>query len=186
MVCKERITGTIFTDGSGIKNKHWKKLDRAGWGYAVMNGDVFVGGKYGPVQGQLQTVPRSELIAILKVLEDCTLPVAIHTDHKNHVQSYKRGKGYCLRWNAPHLDIWLKIWQEIDRLDPQEGELTLKWVKAHTSARRDESDDERAKRIGNAKADSLAGSGRAMHDVPNGICKQVERDHKLEWKTRYG
>ena len=110
------FSGSIFTDGSGRMLKDVMELCRCGWGAAFLRDLKLHAGCWGNLPGDIQTAPRAELYAIWFVLHRGTTPLFIYTDHDNHVKAIRDGKAHCLRWNAPHLDLWKKIWVEIDRL----------------------------------------------------------------------
>ena len=70
---------------------------------------------YGPLNGPIQTTPRAELEAIALVLQYALPPICIVSDHKNHVEAFNRGRKHCCKMMSPMIDIWLRIWQRVDR-----------------------------------------------------------------------
>ena len=86
------LTGDIFVDGSGSAFRWLWEAVRAGWGVAQVTGRVFVGGFYGNLTGDCQTVPRAELVAIARALAVAKKPFRIVSDHLNHVEAIGKGK----------------------------------------------------------------------------------------------
>ena len=167
-------TGNVYVDGSG-KSRLWSRdltrpWTRCGWG-AVMR----VRGAWRGVCGSLpqepkvlgeQSVPRAGLFAICYVLEVAILPITIWTDHKNHKDAFTKGKAYCTRWDAPHLDLWTRIWFLVEDLGGLGENLQVRWTPAHKRATVDEEWWQAEVRKGNAKADEAANQGRELHEVP--------------------
>ena len=56
----------------------------------MMNGTQVVGGKYGSLPGDIQSVPRSELFAILQVLKAGSGKLVIYTDDLSVGGAYSR------------------------------------------------------------------------------------------------
>jgi hypothetical protein len=75
------FTGMVFTDGSMRQRLWWPESARAGWGASQLNNGIATVAFYGTLPGPLQTVPRSEMMAIIQTLRRTILPVRIHTDH---------------------------------------------------------------------------------------------------------
>ena len=86
------LTGDIFVDGSGSTFRWLWEAVRAGWGVAQVTGRDFVGGFYGNLAGESQTVPRAELVAIARALAVAKKPFRIVSDHLNHVEAIGKGK----------------------------------------------------------------------------------------------
>jgi len=59
-----------YLDGSGGEHTSSKRLRRCGWAVVHMVGEQPVGGMSGALPGVSQTVPRSELLALVQLLED--------------------------------------------------------------------------------------------------------------------
>ena len=62
------ITGNIFVDGSGSAFRWLWEAVRVGCGVAQVTGREFIGGFYGTLAGDNQTVPREEMVAIARAL----------------------------------------------------------------------------------------------------------------------
>ena len=91
------MSGTIFVDGSGKLRRYLPSATRCGWATVQMSGESLVGAMYGNLEGREQTVPRAELMAIVRTLEIALLPVVIYCDHKNHVDAIAKGRAFCTR-----------------------------------------------------------------------------------------
>ena len=106
--------GDIFVDGSGSTFRWLWEAVRAGWGVAQVTGRTFIGGFYGNLAGDSQTVPRAELVAIARALAVARKPFRIVSDHLNHVEAIKKGKAWCLDVMGPMRDLWVEVWDLIE------------------------------------------------------------------------
>ena len=91
---------------------------------------------YGPLSGYPQTTPRAELEAIACTLEHALPPILIVTDHMNHVDAYYKGRQHCLKVNSPLIDIWVRIWKQVNRIGRKN--VNLKWVPSYQSPKTNE------------------------------------------------
>eukprot|EP00973_Karenia_brevis_P085074 11808315-Karenia_brevis.AAC.1 len=94
----------------------WPDLNRAGWCAAQVAHGKLVGGMYGTVPGQEQSVPRAELYALRAAMPLLMPPVRIWMDHANHVRAIQKGRRWCLAPMRPHVDLWQHIWRHIDEM----------------------------------------------------------------------
>ena len=133
--------GRYHTDGSGGKYSSYAIIRRCGIGIVYMSqcdhdyADpellcpevLFLWGAFSALPGNCQTVPRSELMAVLTVLQRIEDgPTEVVTDCKVNVDAYAKGKTHCL--DCVHADLWDAVWQILETRDIQ---LTLRWCKGH-------------------------------------------------------
>ena len=122
--------GRYYTDGSGGHLGAFPVLRRCGFSVAVVECErqltSFVWGCFSPLPGLRQSVPRSELYAILTVLRNVADgDVEIVTDSKTCADSYSTGKEHCSQ--SVNADLWCEAWRHVERL----GRVIVRWVKAH-------------------------------------------------------
>ena len=94
--------GRYYTDGSGGHFGAFPVLRRCGFSVAIVECEgsqaSFGWGCFSPYPGSRQSVPRSELYAILTVLHNVVSgDVEIVTDSKTCADSYSHGKDHCSR-----------------------------------------------------------------------------------------
>ena len=118
---------------------------------------IIMGGMYGTLGGENQTVPRAELWAMYVALSYARKPFRIVTDHLNHVHAISKGKAWCLDAMNPHRDLWGLVWDLIDSHGGISDEVQFQWQRAHLSIDDADSDQDRHLRGGNSWADQLAG-----------------------------
>jgi hypothetical protein len=129
--------GKYWTDGSGGDHGSIPALSRCGCGIATMTvqaeGDRQAVARSWAVHfalpGSMQSVPRSELHAILVVLQsvEIWLPVDIASDSLVNVALYRKGPRFTK--NAANPDLWLQVWEAV-RL--RTAETTVRWIRSHT------------------------------------------------------
>ena len=119
---------------------------------------------YGPLNGQHQSTPRAELEAIACALENALPPVCIVTDHINHRDTFRKGRRHCCRISNPMIDIWIRVWKQVDRLGIQN--VKIRWFPSHQHKVDGEKWQRRVDRRANAAADKVADWGREVHDLP--------------------
>ena len=134
-------------------------------------------GFWGPLNGEHQSTPRAELEAIAIVLEHADPPICIVTDHQNHVKAFKKGRRHCCKITSPMLDIWLRIWNQVDRLG--HPNVRMRWVPSHQQAHDNETWQQRVDRRVNQAADNYADRGGNVHDLPKETAKEVKNAEKL-------
>ena len=122
--------GRYYTDGSGGHFGAFPVLRRCGFSVAVVECEgsqaSFVWGCFSPLPGSRQSVPRSELYAILTVLRNVVSgDVEIITDSKTCADSYSQGRDHCVQ--SVNADLWCEAWRHVGRL----GAVVVRWVKAH-------------------------------------------------------
>ena len=163
-----RPSGDIAVDGSGMMFPWLKELSRCGWGVVATCGFTLRGGIFGALDGPKQTVPRAELQAIWEALKWAVTPMRIISDHKNHVDAIAKGKAFCVSPTNEHVDLWKKVWSEIERHGGIGDELTVVWQAAHMEIDAVEDPDEKQRIFANNQADEAAKKGRLLHDLPMG------------------
>ena len=158
-------SGTYWTDGSGGRHSAFPSLRRCGLAVSVVQPrqggwPEFCWGAYMCLPGAKQTVPRSELMACILVLQNVSSgPVMIATDSWITVLGFRRGpEGYQAHENA---DLWALFWVQVRRLGTC---VDLRWVKAHaTTLHLSQGRVSLLDLFGNACADTLA--DRAAKDA---------------------
>ena len=98
------LTGDMFTDRSGAVYPWATVLSRAGWAAVQVVDGRQGAGVQGALAGTQQTVPRAELYATLAALSLAYKPARIFSDHLSHVQSFRKGEGWCTSPLRPHVD----------------------------------------------------------------------------------
>ena len=157
--------GRAYTDGAckGV----FRRTRRAGWGFIV--GCSALGGQwsmYGTCPDAYASALRSELWAIVALLQRAIPPLCIYTDNAEVVWGFNCGALYTCRAGRLGADLWRRIWHLAgDMGGAQQGtlcesELGVKKVKGHLK----EADVEAGKIsfedwAGNSKADALANMG---------------------------
>ena len=139
---------------------------------------------FGPLNGQHQFTPRAELEAIACALEHALPPVCIVTDHINHRDSFRKGRRHCCRINNPMVDIWIRVWKQVDRLGVQNAK--VRWFPSHQFTVEGESWQRRVDRRANAAADKMADKGREVHDIPKHTQTEYNHIEKPLWNTTSG
>ena len=127
----------------------------------------------GPLQGNIQTTPRAELMAIFVAVAFGRSPKRIVSDHLNHVVALRNwmllGDTSFLNPTYPNVDIWRKLHAAIIRrggLREEEGEahhFSIIWQPSHTRATVFETQGMKHLRRGNSAADYFANMGRSLH-----------------------
>ena len=104
-------------------------LRRCGFGIARLQRDMmFDYGFYAALPGVMQTVPRSELFAVLVAIRLCAVGTFLHivTDSLTTHDLFKAGvDGHAWRHSA-NADLWALVWAQVSHKS-----VTLHWVKAH-------------------------------------------------------
>ena len=70
------------------------------------------------------------------------------------------------------LDIWIRIWQQVDRLGHYQ--VKLRWVPSHQVAHSDETWQQRVDRRASNVADRIANKGRRVHALPANIVNEIK------------
>ena len=126
--------GTYGVDGTGGPHTREPLIRRAAWAFArlkeaegVMDYDNVC---TGVLEGEVQSAPRAELIAIEEVLKEVKKEerLEVVSDHWNHVKAWRMGKAHCMA--LANSDVWWSIWKE---LREREGSFSLVWCPSHTA-----------------------------------------------------
>jgi len=136
-----------------------------------------IGGVIGALKG-LQTVPRSELIAIEQIVLGTSGNITIYTDHKTHVDKWAKGKSACL--NAALADIWWRIWKHVE---DNRRSIQIIHVKAHRKLHELDWSDPACFRswLGNEVADHLAGQIAERIQVTDQAAEELQYMDKQGW-----
>ena len=165
-VPSEWPSGWYFTDGSGGAWGSVPALRRCGWGVARLRGDSFQWGAYGALPGLAQSVPRSELFAVLVILRRAVAGAFLHivSDSWVTVACFLEGPGGAWRASA-NADLWAHVWRLVSTM----GGVQLHWVKSHCAEQLSLFEWYAPKVfwvVGNACADVLADYGAKAGVVP--------------------
>ena len=122
-------SGLYFTDGAGGKLNLWPAMRLRGCGIAHVTNDEanlhFIFGAFFGLVGKPQTVPRSELFAIVVLCRflQHNASVLVYTDSLIVANGCK-----ALRKTGSMSDLWCELW----RLAASKNlTLDIRWVKAH-------------------------------------------------------
>lgn len=174
-----RIPFLVFLDGSGGRFSSDPRLRRCGWGIVVIiplpHEYKIVSWVSGTLVGAQteQTVPRSEITALMVALErlPATSSFELFTDNKMVYDTYLAGPRSMD--HAVNVDLWGDEWKHVTRFPTRP---IVHKVKAHAKA-----DDFRLGRImllhfvGNALADIAAGNGARMNQASADDIREVTR-----------
>ena len=125
----------MATDGS---RKGPAKLGAFGW--PVVQGTE-AGGEakavYGSTPGvwRLLTVFRSELFAMLQLLQRAAPPTRVRVGNGTVVKGLARRREWCVRASRPHADLWRQIRGLLDETFPALEGFTAVKVKARVAAK---------------------------------------------------
>ena len=122
----------VGTDGTGGRHTSEPRLRRCAWAAVVMCPALTqIGSITGLVTGTRQTVPRAELLAVVRILEQLAAratdePVAlvIHLDCQYVHQRWQR----AVRSPRHHGDLWERFWSLVDHWT---GRVTIEWGYSH-------------------------------------------------------
>ena len=137
----------------------------------------FLYGWYPSTDDRFPSSYRAELSGVLGVLERAALPITIVLDNAAVVEDFARGRDFCRDAKRKGADPWRKVWRQIGELgDPVLVE--LHWTKGHaTDAEVARGRTTELRRMGNVKADELAGEGSvfAKEVTPNGTMLEANK-----------
>ena len=160
------------TDGSGGTHGTDVALRRVGWGVALLATQrlIPVGAMMGGVPGA-QTVPRAELMAVVKFLEKTRGSVVIFCDAMYVV------KGWHKRKHSSNIDLWKRL--DIVR-ETRPGVISIEKVKAHATDADVESEQVSLEALGcNTIADVLAQRAAALNAMDAHVVCEVTRVRNL-------
>ncbi len=168
--------GEIYSDGSGGRDTKDVRLRRCGYGYALIldsgGSHELVAGAYGPLPGEVQTVPRAELMAVVSLLRRCRRAfrnIRVHVDCKYVVRGWTGGKDNKPRSNR---DLWDDLWAIVAQVFVR---VQLVKVRPHVTDRHvAEVIATAMDTYGNEMADHLAALGARAHEVPTATVRQVK------------
>ena len=179
----EQTPVCVCTDGSGGKEAH-PMLRRCGWAWVQLRGISQHAAEAGALPGARQSVPRSELFALIRALENPemrTLPMHLYTDHQNWVRRFEQGKSdaSARRRLQSHQDLWMRFWQAYDSR-PATAKVGMWWVNAHVKSWLDMNPSLPPQAYeGNRLADLLADEAAAVAQLPAWIAKEVKEKEEM-------
>ena len=160
---------TAYTDGAAC-NPEDPRRRRAAWGVFYAHDHPY--NRSAPLKGEIQTVYRAELKAVVHVLTAATIPTRIVTDCQavaNQVHDIIHGERTNLK--GDHADLWKIAEEAIRKRDPNFFE--IEWVTSHIEL-------EKAGEIeaagGFSKA-SIFGNHWADHQAKTGL-----QEHPIDWE----
>ncbi len=119
-----------WTAGSVGHSGNQPNLRRCGVGISHVNEELqFTGGLFGALPSSTQTVPISEVYAMLAVILNHSdrAPITIVTDSEISERVFeKRPQGFD-PWK-PNADLWQWLWEA---LGPRANAVFVKWIKSH-------------------------------------------------------
>lgn len=87
--------------------------------------------------------------------------------------AFAKGKRHCLKVTTPLVDIWSRVWKQVDGLKLRN--VVLQSIPSYQTANSEESWEEMFDRRGNEVADLWAAEGRKMHDLPKHITVALKK-----------
>ena len=175
-------SGLYFGDGSGGIHNH-DNIRRCGVGITHVDNNAPHKPLYNmsmPLPGDIQTVPRAELTAVLVTVSNIEYfgTIDFFTDSEITKDTYYKGKHRAK--HANNADLWTELFQLIDT---KNIDLRIYWMPSHTadnpekrSKAPDWMEDWHVK--GNDMADVLAGQAADMHRVPTTVSAGINKIHK--------
>ena len=153
---RPKFKGRVATDGSGGRYTSDKDLRRCGWS-AVQLDDLLPAKEWkwiaAPLAGMKQTVPRSELMAVIAVAENLDGDVELWSDCKTIVDTINQRK-WAAAMCSSNCDLWERLKEAIDKAA---WKLTFKWINSHpTEAIQMQTHIPIIAYAGNKRADELA------------------------------
>ena len=176
----------FYTDGSGGARTKDKRLRRCGW--SAITADLtdplapeLTSGFFGPLAGPEQSVPRSELHAVLFVLEATQdKEVWVVSDSKYVVDLARSRRSKSLQ--APNGDLWQRYWTAYDL---KGGRVKVSKVKAHCDATDVLNGIVTWQDLaGNSFADTLAEEAAEAHQVPYAVTSAFDVLDAIAWKVQ--
>ena len=187
--------GLYYADASGGRFSSLPALRRCGIGVCKLKDDVIFNndlnhaeqllawGLFAPLPGQVHTVVRGELYAILVIarLVMPNVPLEIASDSKVNIDLYLSGYHSCM--STTNADLWDELFTLIEAKDL---DLHLRWVKGHCVT------VEAAIRYGmsirdiagNCVADALAGRAADFYEAVPQDCLDVQWYYALARKIQ--
>lgn len=113
-------------------------------------------------------MPRAELFAVCEALRISLEPVHVRTDHFNIRIGIESGEKVTTRPRHPNVDLWKVFWHRAWDHGGGDGDLTIDWVKGHSTA-------DTLDALGNRWADSMAKLGAESHAVADDIISKASQ-----------
>ena len=172
------ISGTIYTDGSGIHGRH-PTAARAGWGFVSSreDGTCLNAAAYGPLPTFTQSVGCAEIFAAAMAIRHAEpfQSITIATDYARLVKGWERGVHAYTGPRSRCAEAWKHFWRAA--IDYGISYISVRKVPAHRPY-----SDVTAGRVsfrdwyGNQQADAMARKGVAMHPS-NSEAVRAEEGH---------
>ena len=177
--------GLYYADASGGRFSSIPALRRCGVGVCrlkdqvIFNNDLhhadqlLAWGLFAPLPGQVHTVVRGELYAILVIarLVSPSIPLEIASDSKVNIDLYLAGYQACMA--TTNADMWEELFQLIEAKDL---DFHIRWVKGHCVTVEAANNHGMSIRdiAGNCTADALAGRAAAFYESVPQDCLDVQ------------
>ena len=172
---------TIFSDGTLGKYSQTANLKHRGWGWCIIDdsGTVLLA-EYGLLEGDVQTVPRAELRALLSIFDrtpaDASINIRVDASYLLGIREDPQAKA-----RADNGDMWSECWRLI--LQKRLRVNVVKIARSHATPAMVEvgiiTDHDR---VGNDHADKFAEKGAALSTVTQ---QQVSDTHRIYRDARY-
>ena len=93
-------------------------------------------GIYGTLDTELEVqrpIKRAELTTFLCLFRTAIGPTMVYVDNKGIIDGLWRGEMRCIAPRAKDPDLWILIWEGLDRVDMEGIRVEVEHVKAHCS-----------------------------------------------------
>ena len=130
---------------------------------------------WGALPGEIQTVGRAEIFAVVRLLETTSGQVVIWTDYQALVLGFQRGRRYTLGCSKM-ADLWARFWEALQERPGGESCVKIRKIKAHQSlmaVREAKASCNLSQWLGNRRADNLAKQGADELELPDEVVDRV-------------
>ena len=172
----------MYTDGAC--KGHYGRLKRAGTSVIQLNEEGQLDWAMHVIGGDIWPSSfRSELQAMIQVVNRAAGDVIVHTDNALVVQGFWEGPIWCTAAGREGADLWRRFWSKMCQLNSEGVELQVKKVKGH--ATKEDVSQKRVRAIdavGNHEADKAAVSAaRAANDRSPALRLDATYQFAIDW-----
>ena len=188
--------GRFYLDGSGGRATSDRRRRRAGWAAVNITPEEWGMPQlhqvlFGPLGGPKQTVPRAELTAAIRVLDNISGEpglVELMSDCAYVVKGFRKvkdSKGNKKTWPKGNRDLWEELVEAMKEKEEVGFTVSIDKVKAHADLV-----DIMVGRIswadfsGNCMADAFAAEAAAMHAVKREENKRIREVDEQAWQIQ--
>jgi len=170
----QRLRSYIFTDGSGGSTGSDRRRRRCGWSVVQIDeSGRAIGILTGSIGGPIQTVPRAELVAVIKALDNIPDDMTLWSDCKYVVDGMHKLQ---FRPDKPLPKKNRTLWIEARRLlSARANEFIIHKMLAHTT-HKDVKDGKLSawERLGNHVADKYAGDAAERYALDSRLLERLD------------